>query len=191
MFAYCSNKPVNNFDNDGHKIKDGTKIQGGEGELLGILQQLTDDTLAYEGNQIVIEVEASNVVRNTGTNLVRELITSSSDVTVFTTHERTLAGSITFSGYSRLRNKENDSLIVLDLNQGPYLQVPNYIILGHELIHAYRFMNGERKASKIGCKWARCNMEELLTTGLSYVYRTKYSENQIRSENGLCRRTAY
>lgn len=121
---------------------------------------------------------------------MRELITSSSNVTVFTTHERTLAGSVTFSGYSQLRNKENDSLIVLDLNQGPYLQVPNYIILGHELIHAYRFMNGERKASEIDCKWEKCNMEELLTTGLSYVYRARYSENPIRSENGLCRRTA-
>lgn len=73
---------------------------------------------------------------------MRELITSSSDVTVFTTHERTLAGSATFSGYSQLRNKENDSLIVLDLNQGPYLQVPNYIILGHSKGSTNRSLGG-------------------------------------------------
>jgi len=62
--------------------------------------------------------------------------------------------------------------------------VPGHILLGHELIHAWRMMAGRRVVRQ---GWE----EEAMTTGISLFTTYRFTENRLRQEAGLPTRTNY
>lgn len=78
----------------------------------------------------------------------------------------------------------------------------NQIGLGHELIHAEHYMDGDYSPSSQTSNYTHENAsgvsvtqtqrtEELRTVGLTDVKKDDITENQIRSENKLPKREAY
>jgi len=64
-----------------------------------------------------------------------------------------------------------------------FMAVPPEIVLGHELIHAWRMMTGRRVVRQ---GWE----EEAMTTGIGLFRPWKFTENRLRSEGGYpCRPT--
>ena len=62
--------------------------------------------------------------------------------------------------------------------------VPAYIVMGHELIHAWRMMQGRRLVRQ---GWE----EEAMTTGIMEFANFPVTENKLRAEAGLPLRTSY
>jgi len=65
-----------------------------------------------------------------------------------------------------------------------YNDAPGYIILGHELIHAWRMMVGRRLVRQ---GWE----EEAMTTGLYKFSELEFTENKLRGASGLPTRPKY
>lgn len=75
------------------------------------------------------------------------------------------------------------------------VQTPGFVVLGHELIHAWHLVSGNRKmgpSGDFGTRWNAMYMqEEALTVGLGPYVKTRISENAIRHEWGLPLRIYY
>jgi hypothetical protein len=64
---------------------------------------------------------------------------------------------------------------------------PPFVVLAHELIHAFHYVSGNNYPDSVdGVK-----REELYTTGVGPYQNTRISENAIRKEHGLPERTCY
>jgi hypothetical protein len=80
--------------------------------------------------------------------------------------------------------------LLADKNSGTFSpkknhnDVPGYIVLGHELIHAWRMMAGRRIVRQ---GWE----EEAMTSGISIFMNYKFTENRLRKEAGLPLRPSY
>jgi hypothetical protein len=61
---------------------------------------------------------------------------------------------------------------------------PDYIMLGHELIHTWRMVKGKRIFEG---GWE----EEAMTTGIPPFVSMKFTENKLRAERGLAPRGSY
>lgn len=93
-------------------------------------------------------------------------------------------------------------LFVDDGIKKKYAVVEDYIMLGHELVHAYRNMNGYAHAHKERemysyydehgkLQWETKRKEELIVVGLSKAGSYIYTENALRKEHGLPKRVKY
>ena len=109
------------------------------------------------------------------------------------------------------------SFMTKDLYTGKIDEIvcPTYIILGHELVHAYRRINGMENVSReapyksyeynetgqIIFTYPKDRIEELETVGITYTdpltgryvkgSKFRYTENILRTENGIGLRIRY
>ncbi|HKV75977.1 MAG TPA: M91 family zinc metallopeptidase [Gemmatimonadales bacterium] len=68
----------------------------------------------------------------------------------------------------------------------PEADIPDHILLGHELIHAWRMIHGKRLVMG-GSMYD----EEMMTVGLGMFSHWEFTENQLRREAGFASRTKY
>ena len=68
----------------------------------------------------------------------------------------------------------------------PEPDIPDHVLLGHELIHAWRMIHGRRLVMG-GSMYD----EEMMTVGLGIFAHWPYTENQLRREAGIAARTKY
>ena len=194
------------------------------------LQKLTNDELYIDEKTEFVKYKniAVEMTKPKGTLLIRELIDSSELIRVIQDPNE---GNEADDKYT------NDGLNLLDyvkvnvnsINQEQYLSrdyftgrlsepiCPMYIILGHELVHAYRRINNIPKNSIKGryntyreydvtgigyiLYVEKDRIEELETTGITYTNtktgeymeasRFKYTENVLRKENKIGPRIRY
>ena len=62
----------------------------------------------------------------------------------------------------------------------PIAEEPDFLLLGHELIHGWRMMTGMRITDDNNFSWE----EEAMTTGIPPFVNFKYTENKLRAQ--LC-----
>lgn len=68
---------------------------------------------------------------------------------------------------------------------------PTWIVLAHELIHAWHTLSGTTHSEKFELAQGSVAREEMYTTGLGAYANTRISENAIRREAGLPERNYY
>ena len=177
MFAYCNNRTIS-----GEKIVVVTGGEVDEETILAEIQALTNDQLSISGGSVVIEEENNSGEKSIGTALVREMIESDFTVYIVFSEDPLPFGSVTMGGKtSQFTPFPEFAFICIDLNQAKK-NTPIRIILGHELIHAWRMTTPLDQGY-----WN----EELLVTGLFLCANIKYTENMLRKEQGLPLRDRY
>ena len=173
------------------------------------LQALTDDTLIYDEESGVVTIykygEGDKV---TGTKLVRELIENENFDLKIQRNGYTKEG--VKIGTQIMRGDDKGALVNMndEFNNNPsiyYLvynedgttslesmkDTPSFIILGHELIHAYHYMTGTFNHGKGGLRFyvyegvlyqesipTYRNNDEFETIGLGYVSPTKMTNSK-------------
>lgn len=213
-YAYCANNPVNAVDPDGRRIVlSGSWFQ--KQLMLGWLQSLTNDELRMKNGVVSIYSQGTQNTGKSfpvGTKLISELINHDNTVTVdyvttnkkvYQIHYNKQADASNEKGSSasfRVNNKPVNLLVENKRNgKSIYEVIPKSIALGHELIHAYRGMNGIVKKGEaeyiyknengVSVKVLKADPEELETTGLTGDY--PFTENKIRKEQGINQRIKY
>ncbi len=186
-YVYCGNNPIMFVDPSGLEITL-SGITSKDDERFIALQNLTDDTLDVDFKTGTVSYTANeNVAREVSTNLVRDVIDSSMrcNISLFdekgskTTYsldsnENIISATILFNP----RAANNIWSYVED--QGfAYRKTPGFMVMGHELIHVVRRMNGVERSKNIGyylrgfdpgrtlLEWAKA--EELETVGIDYI----------------------
>uniref|UniRef100_UPI00259D1C32 RHS repeat-associated core domain-containing protein n=1 Tax=Xylanibacter caecicola TaxID=2736294 RepID=UPI00259D1C32 len=214
-YVYCNNNAVNAIDPDGRKIV----IVGDRQQrisVLGQLQKLTNDKLGVrrsDGMVIILSRGTRNRDKKlvNGTRLVSELIN----------HERSMDirpsadNSREHDRYQMdaLNGKGTDVSIYYNMRQNPTVftrnpktgkikeeAIPSHIVLGHELIHGHRSMNGKAvywenrsdytyKTENGNIMKTEAETEELETVGIRGNYT--HTENKLRKEQDLNKRIEY
>lgn len=206
LFAYCENDAVNCVDPSGTTLI----ICDNKNRVLSLLKKISNDSLSVDENGEVsyeINDEPEYVY---GTGLVRALIACSKIITICETNS-SKEGSyvyaenyynsllLTKNGKVTRYGKGSNSVVFLNLyDPSKSFKNPLYIILAHELIHAYRNARGMNIDYNIWSASFQCKMIECFVVGL-YKERlpalmkhyVKYTENRIRKEHGLVLRTKY
>ena len=157
LYVYCQNDPILYSDPAGHVIiLSGTKNE--KDKILANLQLLTDNVLAYDKNGKVYiseDAERQDVIYPEGNALIINLLQSNYVCTIQISPAKE---SATAPDPENRNNAYNgigcDATIYLDDSNIQNLTVvpgkgfltptdtPLYIVLAHELIHAYRDMKG-------------------------------------------------
>ena len=213
-YVYCADNPVNAIDPDGKEIK----LVGSEKErkiILANLQKLTNDKLSMrtDGTVIITRIggENSGKYLKTGSELIRDLNKKGDGAKIVTI-------SIGKNGNNESHKKNQassgikvDSNVTFDPSSNPLIMTkdpitnnvskekrPSEIGLGHELIHAHRAMNGNAAQGTIEHIYKNGKgefvkktipIEEAETVGLQGDY--KFTENKLRTEQGLKERGTY
>ena len=159
LFVYAVNNPIRWIDPSGLIIQ----LVGSEQEMMaafGALQQLTNDVLFFDFDTGIVGFIEINGVRlqdfsdgvlEQGTGLVAELINSDEVITVrgwlwggggMHMSGRVSADVVNEVSYAVI--DPNTGAVMRDPNTGEIVRqfVPTSITLGHELIHAWEFING-------------------------------------------------
>ena len=192
MFAYCGNSPVFCSDHSGTKIEiECDRTSGFLGFcyqvlykfiILGTLSALTDDTLSLDGNSVIVKETCRNPEHPVSTNLVREIINSNKTAYISTFPVEIYGGSFTEGTDEYAPGSPCDCKVRFDRTQSSSLNkqvgandYPGFIIMAHELIHAYHIMGGT---------FDGVNREDQ-AIGLGIYRSAYYTENAIRAEWGL------
>ena len=194
-YAYAAGNPVRYSDPSGLFIVL-TGIEDESDERFVALQQLTDDTLKVDflSGHVSIGTQMSDehVLRPTGTGLLREIIASNQGVEIIFTKGGSITEMIQVTDDCG-NISYTDIVIYYDPNQSGFTptargvsKTPGYIIMGHELIHAYRGLNRTfvpqgagfvyplwEDEIYVGNKKKGDDIEELETTGLPYTTFTE------------------
>ena len=216
-YVYCAANPIKLVDPDGKKLV----LAGSYKErmaILKVLQGLTNDNLLMDRKTGVVTIGGkrwSNRDKNykVGTALVRDVINNKRTTTVKVNYSKR-----TTTDGENIKNKSNgvgtNAIIDMDLRPkdncvdagGGYVkneETSPEIILGHELIHAYRTMNGKivdsSKTKPVTVLYrgdtksntADEKIEELQTIGIKGYNYFKYTENKLRKEHDATERTAH
>ena len=152
-YSYCAGNPVNGWDPSGLAII----VNGGKdfrNSVLSNMQKITDDKLSinYDTGQIFYE-EADEISRKSGTMLVRNLIDTGWVCKIdYTGDERSstwgeiLVDKDNGTGYVDIEYNPNyePEVDVRDKESGNTIKenMPSYVVLAHELIHAQRRFEG-------------------------------------------------
>ncbi len=214
-YVYCNNNAVNAVDLDGRKIV----IVGNRPQRMSVLtqlQMLTNDKLGVRRSDGMVVILAKGTK-----NMDKKLVNGTSLVSELINHERNMdiisdAGEIFLHDKYRrdaFNGKGTDVYIYYDLNEHPTVitrdrktgksieeRIPSHIVLGHEMVHGHRSMNG--KAVSLGNKSeytyktengdimkAVEKTEELETVGIKGNYT--HTENKLREEQRLNNRIKY
>ena len=214
-YVYCNNNAVNAIDPDGRKIV----IVGDRQQrisVLGQLQKLTNDKLGVRRSDGMV------VILSRGTrNLDKELVNGTRLVSELINHERSMDirpsadNSREHDRYQMdaLNGKGTDVSIYYNMRQNPTVLtrnpktgkiqeevIPSHIVLGHELIHGHRSMNGKAvywenrsdytyKTENGNIMKTEAETEELETVGIRGNYT--HTENKLRKEQDLNKRIEY
>jgi len=173
-------------------------------ELLSLMWGLTNLNLAFDNSGVVYIAEGatiSNAWKIEGNTLIYELIMHDRTVTIQFTEE----GSGSFALHSDIGafmvngrpGVGSDASIFLDRSQATTAD-PLKIILGHEMIHAHRFMTGTdvgfgvTSTIRVGGQRVTAEREELIVIGLIQPRRRSHrpitTENKLRRENNIALR---
>ena len=210
-YAYAAGNPVRYSDPSGLFIVL-TGIEDESDERFVALQQLTDDTLKVDflSGHVSIGTQMSDehVLRPTGTGLLREIIASNQGVEIIFTKGGSITKMIQVTDDCG-NISYTDIVIYYDPNQSGFTQTargesktPGYIIMGHELIHAYRGLNRTLVTEGQGVVYPLWedeilvkdkndvyDIEELETTGLPYTTfttDTRFEKNSSVSKFNPC-----
>ena len=217
-YVYCGDNPVSAIDPDGKKL-----ILVGTWEqrmlILRQMQKLTNDKLGMKRNTgeiIIMNRGTKNQNRNLkiGSSLISSVISNEHTTTIGLTTNSSHAHRI--YRLDAINGKGTDTQIWYNIEEKPFVltkdegtgkiykeAIPSQIVLGHELIHGLRNMNGTgrhwniRKEYKYtdtqGGVWRDTKkLEELETVGIISDERNKeYTENNLRKEQHLNIRIEY
>lgn len=217
-YVYCGDNPVSAIDPDGKKL-----ILVGTWEqrmlILRQMQKLTNDKLGMKRNTgeiIIMNRGTKNQNRNLkiGSSLISSVISNEHTTTIGLTTNSSHAHRI--YRLDAINGKGTDTQIWYNIEEKPFVltkdegtgkiykeAIPSQIVLGHELIHGLRNMNGTgrhwniRKDYKYtdtqGGVWRDTKkLEELETVGIISDERNKeYTENNLRKEQHLNIRIEY
>ena len=214
-YVYCNNNAVNAVDPDGRKIF----IIGDRQKRISVLtqlQKLTNDKLGVrrnDGSVIIMSRGTRNMNKklSSGTNLISDLISHERDMDIIPNEEDNIEHDI--YRMDAFNGKGTDVLVYYILKYNPLLltrnpqtgkireeAAPSHIVLGHELIHGHRSMNGVavNNDEKTNYKYKTENgdivqtaspTEELEAVGIEGNYI--YTENKLREEQDLNKRIKY
>lgn len=235
-YVYCANNPIAFVDPSGLTIiLQGTAEE--KMESFAELQMLTNDELYMDPETGVVTIVENGNIMNAeydlvaGTELVASLINDEEFECVIvrnmTDENGNKYGSQTFNyrgSYSSVVTINDDEvnekvLTVSATGERKWEQIPDYIKLGHEMIHAFRFMNDETNYGSFGFRYyvdenyepqyersssLYINDEEFEVVGLTYFNNVPVrpeniitakagaiTENALRVERGLPIRIAY
>ena len=220
-YAYCINNPLIYIDPTGWIIV----LKGDADErqlLLNTLRKLTDDTIdlhevevpiippATQYRVIIMQENEGNLP--IGTSLIRKLILNPSALVLNHGYNRGqvnyvtpfrgmyFAGATDGTGTSATINFDTRSRVnVLTIDSNGIIaerRVPDYIILGHEMVHAYHIMTGTmippriramsiyRDSANGGALIHLASAEELRTIGVSY-FPLIVCEDDINRPTGM------
>lgn len=217
-YVYCGDNPVSAIDPDGKKL-----ILVGTWEqrmlILRQMQKLTNDKLGMKRNTgeiIIMNRGTKNQNRNLkiGSSLISSVISNEHTTTIGLTTNSSHAHRI--YRLDAINGKGTDTQIWYNIEEKPFVltkdegtgkiykeAIPSQIVLGHELIHGLRNMNGTgrhwniRKEYKYtdtqGGVWRDTKkLEELETVGIiSDEWNKEYTENNLRKEQHLNIRIEY
>ncbi len=214
-YVYCNNNAVNAIDPDGRKIV----IVGDRQQrisVLGQLQKLTNDKLGVrrsDGMVIILSRGTRNRDKKlvNGTRLVSELINHERSMDIRPSadnsreHDRYQMDALNGKGtdvsiYYNMR--QNPTVLTRNPKTGKIKEeaIPSHIVLGHELIHGHRSMNGKAvywenrsdytyKTENGNIMKTEAETEELETVGIRGNYT--HTENKLRKEQDLNKRIEY
>jgi len=204
LFVFGINNPVMWADPSGLEIVlAGTDAE--KREMLNIMRGLTNYDLAFDENGIVYITGGPTISsgrKNEGNRLIRALIDSTRIVTI----QFGVDGVGSFAIGSCLGafmvngrpGTGTDATVFLDRSQAT-IDSPLKIILGHEMIHAHRFMTGTdvgfgvMSTIRINGQRVTVEAEELYVIGLRQPRRHRpiTTENRLRRENNFAPRQLY
>ncbi len=212
-YAYCGDNPVNAVDPDGRKmVISGNRQQ--RIEVLSYLQLLTNDKLGVKqnGDVVIMSTKSKNPGKNlvVGTSLISSIISNKMTATISLENENSnhdifrLDASNGKGTNVNISFNPSEDVYVLkrDERTGKSIieRIPSEIVLGHEMVHGYRSMNGEAssKDSKTLYRYKDIDgylyeinekTEELETVGIIGDY--KYTENKLNKEHNINLRIKY
>ena len=215
-YVYCMERPTKLIDTDGRKVI----ISGSRNQriiVLNQLQKLTNYKLGVKQNGEVV------ILATRGKNKSKKLTVGTSLIESVIKHKRTMKIQITDPGEKSrehdiywkdaFNGKGTDVVVNFDVTYTPKLLTENgktgksseevtplFIVLGHEIIHGERSMDGisvdpDTKSSyKYRNPYGQLiikntSKEELETVGI--FGKAKRTENALRKEHGLNKRIKY
>ena len=200
MYAYCNNNPIMYVDPSGYTIvidiEDATEYN----RILSYLRRLSDDIIIVVDNELRI-ASYRDGSHPAGTQMLRELISSRQTFTV----KQDASGSPRYVPDAEyVENKGRwekqpitspvGGTVYLNSSDDKLINQSQTMIVGHELVHAWRFSNSCSLLMN-STQWMpqyNCIIEEVYAVGLNpNLYYSLYCENVLRKEHGLIPRTAY
>ena len=212
-YNYCGGNPVRFVDIHG----DSLTIQGNRQqriEMLGYLQQLTNDKLGVNQNGTVVILKNGtrniNKKLNIGTSLISSIISSEHNMDIKFGDENKEHRVYRLDGWNgkgtdvriSFNPRENPVVLTCDIKTGRSIMetILPKIVLGHELVHGYRSMCGNGAHPDAESSYIfkdidekmyreRKSTEELETVGITG--NSLFTENKLRREHGLNPRIRY
>ena len=225
-YSAFANNPLIYVDPDGRDIILAAGLTNKQKlQIIGNLQKLTNDRIVYktlkDGTTQVKIASLGEGNKTAGTRLIRRLNSSDNTVTIdvnnslgnFSNGKGNKAKATNYTNASN--GKGSDAIVSFDPSSNPNIMTedpktgnvsgatrPNEIGLGHELIHAEHYMDGDYSPSSQKASHTykdatgktvtqTYKKEELRTVGLAGTKKDDITENQIRKEQKLNKRGAY
>ena len=178
LFAYCENDPVDYIDPSGTTLYIATDNFIHKNIVLNLLKKISSDSISVDKNGKVFY--KSQVIKYSyGTGLLRALITCGKVISI--SSNQNLPSQALPENYAKsyLTTKNgvvvkyglgSNTLVNININDTAVTKnTPLYIILAHELIHAYRNARGMNIHHKIMSLSFSCQMIECFVVGLKPI----------------------
>ena len=213
-YTYCANNPVRYYDPSGLRL---VMSEGASESVIPLLNELSGNSLSieYKNGEIVIN-EVFDTDHHVGQTLIMDLVQQSKIIEIIVgQNDYGLSNNFLPARTPTIvidpnHEVSSDSVYTWTVNSDGIAmveEIPNFVILGHELIHAHHKVFGNYDSNAMGYAGMGVSNwlpeEEMKTVGQgyyseknrSYIGRSSYegtmTENGIRIENGLNRRITY